>query len=30
MPLRDGVRETIATFRTAVVEGRVDVDRLLA
>ena len=30
MPLRDGVRETIATFRAAVAEGRLDVDRLLA
>lgn len=30
MPLRQGVRETIATFRAAVAEGRLDVDRLLA
>jgi len=29
MPLRDGVRETIATFRAAAAEGRLDADRLL-
>jgi len=29
MPLRDGVRESVATFRAAAAEGRLDVDRLL-
>lgn len=29
MPLRDGVRETVATFRAAAADGRLDVDRLL-
>lgn len=30
MPLRDGVRETVATFRAAAADGRLDVDRLLS
>ena len=29
MPLREGVRETVSTFRAAAAEGRLDVDRLL-
>ena len=29
MPLSEGVRESIATFRAAAAEGRLDVDRLL-
>jgi len=29
MPLREGVQETVATFRAGAAEGRLDVDRLL-